>query len=177
MKHKKFHRTGILIATIIPNSNTDNFLEYFETEMKKIIPEESILFINDFVKKVYEQEKVWDKKWAEPRRVLLIDGSNKNAEKDEQVHDWEYVFYKHLTSGRKSIKYSLSEALLRMLFFFKLGLINNPENKSLMIHLKHVEKYYPCILKLSHNRDKTLRLNIIQCYPKMSLIDGDYFLT
>lgn len=177
MKHEKFHRTGILIATIIPDSNTDNFLQYFEIEMKKIIPDGSVLFIDDFVKKIYGQEKIWNKNWAEPRRVLLIDGSDKNAEKDDQVHDWEYVFYKHLTSGRKSIKYCLSEALLRMLNFFKLGLINNPNNKSLIIHLRHIEKYYPCILRLSHNGDKTIRLNIIQCYPKMNLIDGDYFLT
>lgn len=176
-RHKKFHKTDILISTKLPQINFSNFLEYFELEMEKIIHPNTSLKVSHSVKTVYALEKVWDKKISEPRRILLVDGNDKDATLNQEVKSWENVYYGHLISGRKVIKYNLSEGLLRMLEFYKLGLLGIKANQSLLLHLKHIENYYPCLLKLSHNADKVLRLDIIQCYAKKNLIDGDYFLT
>lgn len=158
----KIEKTDVLATTRIPElkslTTITKILNYLNEYIFK--PNNLTICIDDSVITLLENES-WDQKITVPRKVLIIRGE---------------TTYKKLTR-RRYVKYHLCEALIRLGELVKYGYAIKPDNKRILIPLKHQKGLYPCMLILTHYASGKVELGVFQMWNQHYFFEGSIFLT
>ncbi|MBP6926516.1 MAG: hypothetical protein KBB70_02340 [Candidatus Pacebacteria bacterium] len=93
----------------------------------------------------------------------------------ELLHFENEINYYRLRQ-RYHFQYAQGEALLRLSEVVKLGYLDLPNNKQVLIHLRYKIDSYPVMLSLVHSADMNIRLSVLQVYNKRYWAAGTLFI-